>query len=122
MTNATKNKKIKSKNMAKKTIKKNSKARIKSSKSTSWFSSRFVGAVAVLSMFGVVATYVSVVNASAVKGDEIRDLERRIASAQESAENLSVKEAQLRAFVAPAEDAQFVAVDASKIRVISMMK
>ncbi len=114
-----KTKKIKSKNMAKKTIKKNSRTKNKSSK-FGGFSLRLVSVVAVLSIFGVVATYVGVVNASAVKGDEIRDLERKIATAQELAEKLAVKEAALRSFVTPAEDAQFVVVDASEIKTITI--
>lgn len=76
--------------------------------------------LSILVMFGVVATYVSVVNASAVKGDEIRDLERSIAVARESAEQLAVDEAQLRSFATPAENVGFVPVDAQSMRVITV--
>ena len=106
--------------MAKKIIKRNYCAkRGSSSKTSSKKPFRFFGVVAMMVTFGVVATYVSVVNASAVKGDKIRDLERQIAIAQERAENLVVEEANLRAFVTPVDDVKFVVIDVAAVQTIT---
>lgn len=55
-------------------------------------------------VFGFLALYVGVINAAAVRGDDIRDLERRIAQLTADKDTLALREAQLRAADAAAVD------------------
>ncbi len=64
-----------------------------------------------LGIFGILVAYVGVVNASAVKGGEIRKLEKRIERLEKRSEELALQEAALRLFEVPDENSDFVRID-----------
>lgn len=54
------------------------------------------GVMAGLSLFAMVAIYVSTINASAIRGAQVFELDKEIAALKQQQEDLRIKEAQLR--------------------------
>lgn len=71
-------------------------------------------------LFGLFAVYVFVVNNAAVKGTEIRDLERRITQLEESVEDQSLHEARLRSLIDPSEGGALAAVAPEEVRIVAV--
>ena len=68
-------------------------------------------ALAALVLAGVTATYVGVVNAGAVKGSQIRQLEREMENLKRERRELTLAEAAAKAFQPPKDDEIFVPVE-----------
>ncbi len=69
-------------------------------------------------LFGILGAYLAIVNTVASKGAEIRSLERRIATLQESVTQKKIHEAQLRTLARSDEESTLASVVTKDMRVI----
>lgn len=75
-----------------------------------------------LTLFSLFATYLFIVNDVAIKGTEIRTLERHIVALKETIEEREIEEAQLRSLAHLKEDDVLEFIVAEEIRIIAIVQ